>query len=220
MPALRDSVDAIRRTDVMNNDDKQGGIETPQAVSGEPEEPTPLEIAIRNVVSREQRQEDFAEKCTYVYAQDGKVRIPRSNAYVTTDKDRILLVGTDDYVFKDYIEGPLRKLFDVITSSDRGTWREFKGTRRGVVLPETTFELTKLGQQVMQACFGYDPEWAVAYMHHEFHPTVAAMLRAMRSNARVIHRFGGAGSTCTQERVLVQALERVVRFARRAPLME
>lgn len=215
MPALRDRGDAIRRTDVMNNDDKQGGIETPQAVSGEPEEPTPLEIAIRNVVSREQRQEDFAEKCTYVYAQDGKVRIPRSNAYVTTDKDRILLVGTDDYVFKDYIEGPLRKLFDVITSSDRGTWREFKGTRRGVVLPETTFELTKLGQQVMQACFGYDPEWAVAYMHHEFHPTVAVMLRAMRSNARVIHRFGVAGSTCTQERVLVQALERVVRFARR-----
>ncbi|MBN8263218.1 MAG: inovirus-type Gp2 protein [Xanthomonadales bacterium] len=199
----------------MSNDDTPDGSEPPHVLNGKPEEATPLEIAIRNVVRREQRQEDFAEKCTYAYAEDGKVRIPRSNKYVTTDQERILLVGTDDYVFKDYIEGPLRKLFDVITSSDRSTWREVKGARRGVVLPETTFELTRLGQQVMQACFCYDPAWAVAYMHHEFHPKVAVMLRAMRSNARVIHRFGVAGSTCTQKRVLVQALERVVRFVRR-----
>lgn len=164
---------------------------------------------------REQRQEDFAENVTYVYAEDGKVRIPRSKSYITTDKERILLVGTDDYVFKNYIEGSLRKLFETLTSSDRAAWREFKGRRRGAVLPGTTYELTKLGQQVMQACFGYDMEWAVAYMHHEFHPKIAVMLRAMRSNARLIHRFGVPGGTYTQERTLVKALERVVRLVRR-----
>ena len=199
----------------MNNDDTPGGSESPQVISGGPEEPTPLEIAIRDVVRREQRQEDFAEKVAHVYAENGRVHIPRSTSYIPTDQERILLVGTDDYVFKNYIEGPLRKLFETITSSDRSTWREFKGTRRGAVLHETTYELTRLGQQVMQACLGYAMEWATAYNHHVFHPKIAVLLRAMRSNARVIQRFGVAGSTHTQERVLVQALERVVRFVRR-----
>lgn len=215
MPALRRRVDEIRRTDPMNDDNKPGGIEPPQVGSGELEDPTQLEIAIRNVVRREKRQEDFAERVTYVYAENGKARIPRSNAYVTTDQERILLVGTDDFVFKNYIEGPLRKLFETITSSERGTWREVKGRRRGAMLPGKTYELTKLGQQVISVCFGYDPEWATAYLHHEFHPRITIMLRATRSNARVIRRFGVAGSTYTQERQLVQAVERVVRFVRR-----
>ena len=105
----------------MNNDDTPGGSESPQVISGGPEEPTPLEIAIRDVVRREQRQEDFAEKVAHVYAENGRVHIPRSTSYIPTDQERILLVGTDDYVFKNYIEGPLRKLFETITSSDRST---------------------------------------------------------------------------------------------------
>lgn len=199
----------------MNHNDIPDDIEPSQVLNGEHEEPTPLEIAIREVVQREQRQEDFSEKVTYAYAENGKVHIPRSKSYVTTDQERILLVGTADYVFKNYIEGPLRKLFDTITSSDRRTWREFKGTKRCAVRPGSTYELTKLGQQVMQVCFGYDQDWALSYMHHEFHPKITVMLRAMRSNARVIHRFGASGSTLTQERLLIQALERIVRFVRR-----
>lgn len=215
MPSLRDRVDAIRRTDAMNNDDTPGGSESQQVISGEPEEATPLEIAIRNVVRREQRQEDFAEKCTYVYAENGKVYIPRSKSYVTTDQERMFLVGTDDFVFKNYIEGPLRELFDVITSSERGTWREFKGVRRGVVLPGMTYELTKLGQKILHVCCSYEPHWAGVFIHHEFHPKVKLALRAMRTYACIISRLGDPMKAITQDRQLVQALDRVVRFVRR-----
>ena len=199
----------------MNNDDTPDGSEPPQVIGGESEADTPLEIAIRRAVRREQRQEDFAEKCSYVYAEDGKVQIPRSKSYITTDQERILLLGTDDYVFKNFIEGPLRKLFETITASDRGTWREFKGARRGVVLPGMTYELTKLGQQILHVCRSYEPHWAVVFIHHEFHPKVKLMLRAMRRYACIISRLGDPMKAITQNRELVQALERVVRFVRR-----
>lgn len=194
---------------------KHCGIASQQTNNEVADKPTPLDVAIRNVVRLEEFHEDFVEKATYVPAVDGKVRIPRSNHYANTDKGGILLFGTDDLVFKDFVDRSLLTLFYGITRGKQGAWRAVNAPRRILVMPGPVYELTELGQRVMQACFAYEADWAIAYMHHVFHPKVVVMLRAMSSHALTARRFGVAGRSITQERALVQALDRIVRFVRR-----
>ena len=186
-----------------------------QTSSDEHTKATSLEKAIHAMVLREERHHEFAEKATYVYAENGKVRIPRSNAYVETDQERLLFVGTDDYVFKDFIEGPLRGLFGAITSNQMRPCRPTKAPRGIGASHGPVFTVGKLAQRVITCCRLYKPEWAVAYMHHEFHPKVTVMLRAMQSHAEFISRHGEAMGDITRDAMLVQAIARLVRFVRR-----
>ena len=181
----------------------------------EPHAATPLEIAIHNAVENEYWQEEFAERVGYVYAENGKVRIPRTDAYIGTDKDRILMAGTDDYVFKTFIEASLRQLFRHIMKDDKQPTREVRMARRALWNDTPTFELSKLGQQIVACCRLYRGEWAVAYTHHAFHPELTVMLRAMRTYAAVVQQLGEPGRTMTREQALVVALRRLVRFVRR-----
>jgi hypothetical protein len=199
----------------MSDEQKSSGCSQPFEKYEGHREPTPLERTIHNVVAGEGRHEEFVEKFSYVYAEDGKVRIPRSNACVETDKERLLFVGTDDHTFKNFIEGPLRKLFDMATKNDCPTWKVPRDSRRQGVLMGPTFELTALGQEIVLSCRVYERHWAVAYSHHVFNPTTTIMLRAMHRYAPTIGRFGEPGKSLTKDEPLVVALYRLVRFVRR-----
>ena len=178
--------------------------------------PTPLELAIRKIVKREATQEDFAEKLTYVYAHDGKVTIPRTNATYPTDADRVLIAGTDDYVFKNFIEGPLHDLFDTITKNEAKACKLAKNTRRQRDSCKPVYKLNKLGQEIVVCCRSYQSEWAVAYVHHVFAPWTTIMLRAMKHYAGSISRWGEPGKELTQDTGLIRAIERLVHRVRRA----
>jgi hypothetical protein len=177
--------------------------------------PTQLEVAIRDAVNNEKWHEVFAEKVGYVYAVNGEVRIPRTDFYAETDQDRVLVTGTDDYVYKDIIEGTLLGLFDRITKNDKQPVREVNMSGRSPVKMVPAFELDKMGHEIVNCCHLYKLEWAVAYSHHVFPPKLTLMLRAMRKYAAAIQRHGVPGKTMTQNRALVIALERLVRFVRR-----
>ena len=177
--------------------------------------PTRLDLAIQGVMKREQMQEAFAETVIYAYPKEGMVSIPRSNAKYATDKDRVLITGTDDYAFKSFIEGPLRKLFENITSSEEILWKHVAAGRKKGVLVGPVRELTKLGQQIVLCCRMYEPAWAAAYVHHVFDPSTTIMLRGMKNLAWQISRHGDPGKLITQDGELIRALERLTRFIRR-----
>ena len=187
-----------------------------KASNDEDQEPTSLEIAVRKIVKREAMQEDVAEKLTFVYARDGKVTIPRTNATYRTDADRVLLAGTEDYVFKTFIEGPLRGLFDAITKNEARAWKMAKGSRRQRDLSKPVYELSKLGQQVVACCRSYQSGWADAYIHHVFPPWTTIMLRAMRLYAASISRRGEPSKLLTQDEGLTRAIDRMIHRVRRA----
>lgn len=214
---VRDHVDSYfpQLPNTMSDEYKPDGSEPQQANNEDDAELTSVEAAIRDALRREDRQEDFAERLSYVYAENGRVRIPRSNTYIETDKDRILLHGTDDHVFKDFIEGPLRKLFDAIVGSKDGAWQDANPGRRPGLIPGPAVSLTKLGRMILQVCKSYEPHWGVAFIHHEFHPKVKVMLRAMRSHALHICWLGGPMKGITHDTQLILAVNRVVRFVRR-----
>lgn len=199
----------------MSDQDKLAAHEPRQVNSEVLTEPTSVEVAIRKMVRREERQEDFAERMPYLYAENGKVRIPRSNSFIETEKDRILLYGTDDHVFKDFIEYVLPKLFDAIAGSKDGAWREANTGRRPWLIPGPAYSLTKLGREILQVCKSYEPHWGVAFIHHEFHPKVKVMLRAMRSHAHDICWLGDPIKGITYDTQLITALDRMIRFVRR-----
>lgn len=194
---------------------KHADSEPRQVKNEEFAEPTTVEVTIRDIVRREARQEDFAERLAYVYAENGKVRIPRTNAFIETENDRILLYGTDDHVFKDFIEYPLPRLFDSIACSKEGAWQEAKAGTRHALISGPSYRLTKLGLEIIQVCKAYEPHWGVAFIHHEFHPKVKVMLRAMRSHAHDICWRGDPIKGVTYDTQLIMALDRVVRFVRR-----
>lgn len=189
---------------------------TPEAPDDEgPAAPTPLELSIREVVRKEGRQEDFAEKVGYVYATDGKVQLPRTRRYVETDADRLLLVGTEDYVFKSFIEGPLKALFGAVTQRGGPVWKGAATSRHQGALVDPVVELTALGQQIVLCCRLYEPNWAVAYSHHVFDPATTVMLRAMRRCGRTISALGEPGKARAAGMPLLRAMDWLVRFVRR-----
>ena len=177
--------------------------------------PTPLERAIHEIVKSEKRRENFTEKFTYIYAVDGKAWIPRSNAYVDTEKERVLLVGTDDHTFKDFIEGSLRKLFEMILKDDASAWKLPQSSRRQSAPTSPLFQLTSLGQEIILCCCIFESHWTVAYSHHIFNPATTIMLRAMHRYAPMISCLGEPDKALTQDEPLIVALCRLVRFVRR-----
>ena len=205
----------VIRTILMKDEEANLSCEMQDNCIHEPHAATPLEKAIRSAVEKEYQHEEFAEKVGYVYAENGKVRIPMTNAYIETDKDRILMVGTDDFEFKGFIEGSLRRLFRRITKDDKQPTREVRTARRAPWNDTPTFELSKLEQEIVVCCRRYRGEWAVAYTHHAFHPELTVMLRAMRTYAAVVQQLGEPGRTMTREQALVVSLWRLVRFVRR-----
>lgn len=199
----------------MNEDDKRGSIEPPQAIRGGLEEPTSLEIAIHDMVRREQLQEDLAEKCTYVYAENGRGHIPRANDYKEIDKNRILTIVPEDFEFKNFIEGPLTKLFELVMKPDAVTWKNARATRHQPFLACPIAELSTLGQEIVLCCRHYEPHWGVAYSHHVFSPAITVMLRAMRHCAPTVNRLGKPGKVIVHEQALLNTLDWFVRFVRR-----
>lgn len=174
-----------------------------------------LADAIRQSIRCEQEHEDRAEKVVCIPAQDGRVLIPRTGAFVATNKPSMLITGTDDYVFKDFIEKLLPKLHQSISTTTDAP--SFEALIR--VLPRQPKvqgqRLTSLGRKIVDCCRSYDPAWGVAYASHRFNPTITLMLRAMRSYARSISRQGlvGEGGICWGD--LPDQLRRLVRFIRR-----
>lgn len=200
----------------VNHENKSKSCGQLQESNEPPIEPTPLGKVINEVVMGEDRLTTYVEKLTYVYAKDGRAQIPRSNTYVQTDKDRILLVGTDDQVFKDFVEGPLLRLFSAITTCEKKPCRRIQGKRRTDALGEDAFELDRLAQRVIACCDQYHVNWASAYIHHVFDPSVTVMLRAMRNHAEVISRGDSHGQEATHDSILAKSIARLVRFVRRA----
>ena len=180
----------------------------------EPVWPTPLELRIKEILKAEGHQEYFAEAVTYVGTVNGKVRIPRSKAYIPTDQPGIALTGLDDHEFKIFVEGLLSALFDRIAQSDRKPYRAIAPPRIGR-FAGPTFELSQLARQIVMCCRLYKAEWNVAYMHHVFNPKLTVMLRAMKTYAEVIRRNGDPDRNITQSEALVVGLRRLVRFVRR-----
>ncbi|MBN8263141.1 MAG: hypothetical protein J0M21_00630 [Xanthomonadales bacterium] len=177
--------------------------------------PTELELAIREIVKAEDRLEHVTETVTFVEAVGGKVRIPRTMASIATDQPGISLAGLGDHEFKTFIEGPLLALFETITKGERKPCRPIRTTSRLGQLLEPSYELSRLGQRIIACCQLYQSVWSIAYVNHVFHPTVTVMLRAMRTYADVIKRHGEPGVQVTQQRALVVALQRLLRFVRR-----
>ena len=198
-----------------NDDDNAGGCAEQPHLQVTPLPPTPLELKIHEVVNQETRLEHDAEAVTYVSAVNGKVRIPRTERYIPTDQPGMALTGLDDHEFKSFIEGPLLKLFEAITQSERQPYRPIIPPRRVQFVMARTFELSQLGRQIVTCCRLFKAEWSVAYSHHVFHPKVTVMLRAMQTYADVIRRHGDPDRENTQSDALVAALRRLVRFVRR-----
>lgn len=177
--------------------------------------PTPLELAIREVIKAEDRLEQYNETVTYVGAIDGHVMIPRTTVSLPTNQPGLEFVGLGDHQFKQFIEGPLLGLFEAITRNTRTPCRRVRLNPRAVELNGQAFELSRLGQQIVGCGHLYQREWSVAYLHHVFHPKVTVMLRAMRTYAAAIARHGDPRKQVTHQPALVLALQRLVRFVRR-----
>jgi hypothetical protein len=167
------------------------------------------------MVNQETRLEYDAEAVTYVSAVNGKVKIPRTEYYIPTDQPGIALTGLDDHEFKNFIEGPLLKMFEAITQSERQPYRLVIPPRRVHFVMARSYEVGRLGQLIVTCCRLYKSEWSVAYSHHVFHPKATVLLRAMRTYAEVIRRHGDPDRENTQSDALVAALRRLVRFVRR-----
>lgn len=176
---------------------------------------TALELAIQDIVKREDRLEHYAETVTYVGAIGGKVRIPRTTATFHTHHPGIELIGLGDHQFKQFIEGPLLGLFGAITKNTSKACGQARPHPRGGEPVVPVYELSRLGEQIVICGRLYQPEWSVAYIHHVFHPKVTVMLRAMRTYAAAIARHGDPRIQVTQQPELVLALQRLVRFVRR-----
>ena len=199
---------------MINNDESGGCAEQPHH-QDEFQAATALELAIQEIVKAEDRLEHYAEAVTYVAASNGKVRIPRTTAYVATDQPGMALAGLCDHEFKTFIEGPLLGLFDRITQSARKPFRLLPPPHRSGQRLDPSYELTKLGEQIVACCRLFQAEWNVAYTHHVFHPKVTVMLRGMQTYADVIRRQGDPQKQITQSDALVVALKQLVRFVRR-----
>jgi len=86
------------------------------------------------------------------------------------------------------------------------------------------FKLTKLGKQIVFACnFFAEREaegrnWQVAYAHHQFHPVIAVMFRAVVRWWSPIHGWGDptqAMIDCAPEAESVHALRQLMEYVRR-----
>ncbi len=177
--------------------------------------PSSLTDAIRHSIRCEQAHEERAEKLVRVDAVNGRVRIPRTNTLVQTDHPWLLLAGTDDFVFKTFIEGLLTKLFKHVANGTESACVDtvIRTQPYGPKLPG--YRLTRIGKEIITCCRSYDANWSTAYASHVFSPTITVMLRAMRNYAQRIGKHAAGGEACTCSEVLVGLLRRFVRFVRR-----
>ena len=173
--------------------------------------PSPLLAKkIKKIIRAEQHRERLSEALVRAYGRNGQVRIPRTEQYLSTEREMVWIAGTDDHLFKDFTEGALSALFSALTQRDAPLCIPSRSRHRN---PDPRgYELATLGRQIVQCCNQYRQEWSVAYINHVFHPIVTVMLRAMK---RYAVRIGleVAGYRATEE--AVRLLLQLVRFVRR-----
>ena len=169
---------------------------------------------VDELLKGEAMHEAFAEEYIRVCAQNGHVQIPGTTEYLATEQDVICFTGTDDHVFKQFTEKTLWPLFDAIVADPSCGWDIVKSSKR-FAGPKQGYKMNKLGTQILGACKVYDPRWAVAYIHHVFHPVITVMLRAMRRYAVAILLFGPSSNGTNGDPGLPRVLDQLVRFIRR-----
>ena len=178
-------------------------------------EPKTLREAIQRVLAAEASHEDHAEKYIEVYAEGGFVRLPGINEFLPTDLDSISFRGTDDHVFKDYIEKSLWPIFEALTEGSGAAWSRIRQPRSATDPRIAACKLTTLGTAILDCCREYDPRWAVAYTHHVFHPIPTVMFRAMRRHATALAQRVPHGTSIVIDPGTLHLLDRLLRFVRR-----
>lgn len=173
-----------------------------------------LKRVITELLQRERLHEEYTEKLIELYAQDGHVKLPTGDL-LATPHDSVCLRGTDDHVFKDFIEYGLRPLFARLANRKERTWKRVWPSPASSRAKKPTYVLTRLGQAILNCCLAYEPRWSVAYCHHVFHPDVTIMLRAMRRRAFLLARAMAGGAPGLSDPPSRRLFEQFARFVRR-----
>ena len=167
------------------------------------------------IVKAEAARQDRAEKLVLVESQNGYVHLPRSEQRIRTDRTALLLPGTDDHVFKEFIEGPLRKVEKSFNGRDTGAWTLTEaslglGSRR-----TRAYRFTALGRAIVHCCSHYREEWGLAYVNHVFSPSVSVLLRALKRYAARINLAAHGAKRISGSGVLATLMNRFGRFVQR-----
>lgn len=173
-----------------------------------------LNRAIQELLQAERLHEDYAEKYLELYSRDGNVELPTGHLLATPEFS-ICLRGTDDHVFKDFVEYELRPLFARLESRAKRTWKLVHLPSPPSRARKPTYALTRLGNAILACCRSYEPRWSVAYCHHVFHPDVTIMLRAMQRRASVVAQAMACGREGLADPAARRAFDEFARFVRR-----
>jgi len=166
---------------------------------------------VKEIIKAEALRERLVETCIRVESQNGRVRVPGTDQYYSTDQEVVWLTGTDDTAFKDFTSITLVELFKAL-QRDGEPCR--LASRRRAWDPSPAYGLTNLGKLIVRACALYRQEWAITYINHVFNPETTVLMRAMKRYARAIgHSEMGEG---LQSEDLALLLARFCRFVRRA----
>lgn len=168
-------------------------------------------IKVKKILKAEAVRERLVETCVRVVSQNGRVRVPGTEQYYSTDQEAVWFTGTDDTAFKDFTSITLRELYEALQrEGEPGRL----ASRQKAWDPSPAYALTKLGKLIVSACALYRQEWATTYINHVFNPETTVLMRAMKRYARAVgHSKMGEG---LQSEDLVLLLARFCRFVRRA----
>ena len=171
---------------------------------------------VKKIIRAEQERHNIAEKYIRVESRNGFVQVPRTSVYLPTERESVWIVGTDDHVFKDFIEGPLSRLHTALMKDERlpcvnAQIPLFRGGPKSA-----GYGLTRLGRHIVECCRQYHEDWGVAHVNHVFRPAITVMLRAMRRYATRIGQEAIGSNRTTHSPELARLLHKLTRFVRRA----